>query len=215
MSHGAHSDKKKLPKKTKEDKIEKAGQIRELSLQYERIYVIQFSSAKTDRLSEIRREFRSSSLCMAKHNVIAHAFGQTGDDSPRPNLHLLNQYLVGNAGVFMTNETHDRVAGFLSSMTGPEFATTGAIATDTFTVEAGPLTQFTFNMDSYLRELGLPVHLENGTITNVRDYVVCTAGEPLSRNATKLLKHFDVKMGEFSAQPIAMWQDGQVLTPNR
>jgi mRNA turnover protein 4 len=206
---------KKIPKKKKEDKIEKANQIREALAQYARIYVVQFSVAKTDRLSDFRREFRSSVLCMAKHNVIAHALGTTPEDAARPNLYLLNQYLVGQSGIFMTNEPHDRITDFLAKISGPEFATTGLIATDTFVVPAGPLPQFTFNMDSYLRELGLPVHLENGTITNVRDYTVCTAGEPLTKNAAKILKHFDVRMGEFSGQLVAMWENDKVFTPNQ
>jgi hypothetical protein len=69
-------------------------------------------------------------------------------------------------------------------------------------------------MDSYLRGLGLPVRLENGTVTNVRDYDVCIAGEPLTKNAVQLLKQFGMKMGQFQAKLIAMWQAGQILTPN-
>jgi mRNA turnover protein 4 len=200
-------------KKKKEDKIEQANQIRANLSNHERIYVIVFSSTKTDHQVDIRRHFRSSVLCLAKHSILAHALGTTEDTSALPEIWRLSEYLNGNVALFMTNEPHDDVVAFLRSLTGEEFATSGCIATDTFTVPAGPLPQFTFNMDSYLRELGLPVQLENGTIMNVRDHDVCVAGEPLSKNATKLLKQFGVKMATFSAEPIAFWQGGEVFTP--
>jgi hypothetical protein len=67
-------------------------------------------------------------------------------------------------------------------------------------------------MGSYLQGLGLPVQLENDSVTNIRDHEICTAGEPLTRNATQLLKHFGVKMGKFEAKMVARWESGEVRT---
>jgi mRNA turnover protein 4 len=214
-SHSGHSHSRpNLKKKKKKDKVEKANEIRGTLAPSERVRVIRFTSMKSECISNVRREFRSSTLCMAKHNVIAHAFGTTPEDSVRPNLYKLSQYLAANTGVFMTNEPHERISQFLESLTGPEFAQTGDIATETFTVPVGPLFQFRFNMDSYLRGLGLPVQLEKGVVTNVRDYDVCVAGEPLTKKAVELLKQFGVKMGRFEVKLIAVWQAGEILTPN-
>ena len=85
----------------------------------------------------------------------------------------------------------------MNSLSGEEYATSGFEATETVTIPAGPLTQFSFNMDSYLRGLGLPVQLDNGVIMNVRDIDICKFGEPLTKNTAKLLKQFDIKMGYF------------------
>lgn len=203
-------------KKKKADRIEQANTIRENLMKYERVYVVKFSSSKTEHQVEIRRRFRSSTLCMAKHSILGHALGMTEETSTRPGLWRLNEYLSDITALFMTNEPHEVVVEFFGSLTGMEFATTGFIATEDFVVPAGPLPQFSFSQDSYLRELGLPVQLDNGVIMNVRDHQVCTAGEPLTKNAAKLLKQFGVKMAQFSAQLIAFWQasDGQVFTPN-
>ena len=200
-------------KKKKSDKIEQANAIRENLMKYERVYVVKFSSSKTEHLVEIRRHFRSSTLCMAKHSILGHALGMNEETSARPGIWQLNQYLSEITALFMTNELHEAVTAFFAGLTGMEFATTGFTATEDFVVPAGPLPQFSFNMDSYLRELGLPVQLDNGVIMNVRDYEVCKAGEPLTKNSAKLLKQFGVKMAQFRAELIAFWRDGEVFTP--
>ena len=200
-------------KKKKSDKIEQANAIRENLMKYERVYVVKFSSSKTEHLVEIRRHFRSSTLCMAKHSILGHALGMNEETSARPGIWQLNQYLSEITALFMTNEPHEAVTEFFAGLTGMEFATTGFTATEDFVVRAGPLPQFSFNMDSYLRELGLPVQLDNGVIMNVRDYEVCKAGEPLTKNSAKLLKQFGVKMAQFRAELIAFWRDGEVFTP--
>ena len=211
---GRREDKEKGSKKTKEDKIEESKMLKEDIMKYQRIYVIKFTTLKDDHLAKIRRRFRSSSLRVSKKKIIGYALGTTEETSIRPNIYQLNQYLGENTALFMTDESHEDVVNFLESLTCPEYATTGFIATETFVVPAGHLTQFSFNMDSHLRELGLPVQLDNGTINNLRDYEVCHEGQPISKNAATLLKHFDKKIATFQAKPIAMWQDDQVLTPN-
>jgi mRNA turnover protein 4 len=118
-------------------KQDKAYEIRESMTQYQRIYVINVTSVKSEYLSEVRHEFRSSMLCMAKHRIIAHAFGTTAEGSVRPNLRELNYYLTPHTSVFMTNEPHERVIQFLESMTRPDFSQTGDIAPETFTVPVG------------------------------------------------------------------------------
>ena len=212
---GRREGKEKGTKKSKDDKIAESQSIKENLMKYDRIYVVQFSTSKADHLTDIRRKFRSSYLCFSKKKIIGFALGTTEETSTRPNIYQLNQYLTGNSALFMTNESHSDVCNFLESLTCPEYASTGFEATETFVVPAGPLPQFSFNMDSHLRELGLPVQLDNGTIVNIRDYEVCHQGQPITKNAATLLKHFEKKIALFTAKPIAMWENGQVLTPNQ
>ncbi|OHT04496.1 putative 60S acidic ribosomal protein [Tritrichomonas foetus] len=209
---GRREGKEKGTKKNKEDKIAESQTIKENVMKYDRFYVIQFSTSKADHLTDIRRRFRSSYLCFSKKKIISYAIGTTEETSVKPNLYKLNQYLGGNCALFMTNEANETVVQFLESLTCPEFATTGFEATETFVVPAGPLTQFPFNMDSHLRELGLPVQLDNGTIVNIRDHEVCHEGQPLTKNAATLLKHFEKKIATFTAKPVAMWFNGEIIT---
>ena len=194
---------------TKQEKIEKAENIREQLQQYERIYVLRFSSEKTDPQTELRKRFRSSYLCCAKKTIISHAIG-LGEDEIKPNLSGLLQYINGPTALFMTNEPDNEVREYLASVTHPDFAKAGFVATEDFVVPEGPLPQFNYSMDGFLREIGLPVQLQNGVIVCIRDHQVCKAGETLSKNQAKVLKQFDVKMGTYSIEPIAVWENGEI-----
>ena len=202
-------------KKSKEDKIQKGNEIREQLKKYQRIYVIRFSSSSTSPFNDIRREFRTSVLCNAKKSIIEHAIGINPEEEAMPGLSGLLPHISGDTALFMTNEPHERVVSFLQALTHPDFATAGFIANTTFTVYQGELdpSLFSYSMDHYLRELGLPVTLDNGKLINIRDYTVCTEGQPLTKKSAKLLKHFNQKLATFEAVPIAFWQGGQVFTP--
>lgn len=203
-------------KKTKEDKIKQGNEIREQLKQYKRIYVINFTSSSSEPFNNIRRRFRSSVLCNAKKSIIEHAIGTTPETEVLPSLSQIIPYITGTTALFMTNEEHETVTSFLESLTAPDFANAGFIATTTFTVPQGELdsTMFSYSMDGYLRELGLPVTLDNGKLINIRDYTVCTEGEPLTKNSAQLLRQFGQKIATFQAIPLIFWQDGKVFKPN-
>lgn len=211
---GRKEGKERGTKKTKEDKIAESQAIKDMVMKYQRIFVIKLTNKKADHLNDIRRRFRSSYLCLAKKKIIGYALGTTEETSLRPNIYQLNQYIGENCALFMTDESFEDVIQFMKSLTRPDYATTGFIATETFVVPAGHLTQFPYSMDSHLRELGLPVQLDNGTINNIRDYEVCHVGQPITKNAAELLNHFGKMIATFSADPIAMWQNDEVTTPN-
>ena len=203
----------KTPKKNKSEKIQQGLEIRENLLKYDRIYVISFNYSKTDRLNDIRREFRSSTLTCAKHTIISHALGLTSETEAKPNIHKLNQFIDGQTALFMTNEPHSKVISFFESLSESEYANAGFTVNESFVVPAGPLPQFNFSMDGFLRELGLPVMLENGVITNVRDYEVCSPGQVLTKNQANLLKQFQIKMDTYRARVLALWENNEIITP--
>ena len=198
-------------KLTKQDKVEKAENIREQLKQYERVYVLRFSSEKTEPQTELRKRFISSKLCCAKKTIISHAIG-LDENEVRPGMSQLLQYLNGPTALFMTNESDADVREYLQSVTHPDFANAGFEATEDFVVPEGPLPQFNYSMDGFLREIGLPVQLQNGTIVCIRDHQVCKQGEPLTKNQAKVLKQFDIKMGTYFMEPIAVWENGTVRT---
>jgi hypothetical protein len=47
-----------------------------------------------------------------------------------------------------------------------DYARSGNVATETVTLQPGPLEQFPFNMEPYLRQLGLPTSLQRGIYTS-------------------------------------------------
>lgn len=202
----------RIPKKSKEDKLRQAKEIRDSLPTFQRVYVLQFSNTGAEHLADIRRNFRNSTLFLGKKSTINYAFGMTRETEAVPGISNLNSYLGQNTGIFLTNEAHETVTSFFQGLTCSDYANTGDIATETFVVPEGPLPQFQFSMDSFLRELGLPVKLDNMTIFCVRDYTVCTAGEPLTKNAASLLKQFQHPTGEFSVRPICMWEGGNITT---
>lgn len=199
-------------KKKKTDKVNEAVKIREELSRYERVYVIKFNMAGTKYQSRMRMEFRDAiRLCMSSHSVLSHAIGFAEEDSARPELFKLRECLSEHTGLLMTTAVpHETIMSYVNGLTGEEYATCGFIATQTFTVQAGPLPQFSFSMEAYLRELGLPVRLDNGVVMCLQDHVVCTEGRPLTKNSARLLVQFEVKMASFSARIVAGWHNGAV-----
>ena len=51
---------------------------------------------------------------------------------------------------------------YFSKHSESDFARAGNVATETVTLQPGPLEQFPFNMEPYLRSLGLPTTLQKG-----------------------------------------------------
>lgn len=45
-----------------------------------------------------------------------------------------------------------------------DYARSGNVCTETVTLQPGPLEQFPFNMEPYLRQLGLPTTLQKGML---------------------------------------------------
>ena len=92
-----------------------------------------------------------------------------------------------------------------------DYARSGNIATETVTLQPGPLEQFPFNMEPYLRQLGLPTSLQRGlqisipisfwlekkiithfllilgVVTLLKEHTVCKEGSTLTPEEARLL----------------------------
>lgn len=62
----------------------------------------------------------------------------------------------------MTNEDKDSVMKWFSEYSESSHPKSGFVATETISLKAGPLTQFSHAIEPHLRKLGMPVGLENG-----------------------------------------------------
>lgn len=53
---------------------------------------------------------------------------------------------------------------YFHDMSAPDFARSGNVASQTVSLDEGPLPQFTHSIEPQLRKLGLPVTLTKGTV---------------------------------------------------
>jgi mRNA turnover protein 4 len=79
-------------------------------------------------------------------------------------------------------------------------------------LQEGPLEQFTHDMEPFLRKQGMPVRLNRGVVELVADYTVCTDGEPVSPEASRILRLLGVRMAAFHLHLLCRWSPGELET---
>jgi mRNA turnover protein 4 len=79
-------------------------------------------------------------------------------------------------------------------------------------LQEGPLEQFTHDMEPFLRKQGMPVRLNRGVVELVADYTVCTEGEPVSPEASRILRLLHVRMAAFHLHLLCRWSPGEFET---
>ena len=72
------------------------------------------------------------------------------------------QHLRGSVGLLFTNKSKEEVEKWFKTFADSDFARSGFTAEETVSLDAGPLEQFTHNMEPQLRQLGLPTALKKG-----------------------------------------------------
>ena len=113
--------------------------------------------------------------------------------------------MSGQCGILCTNKSKKEILTWFESCSCYEYARAGFKVDSTIRLNAGPLKQFQNSMEPYLRELGLPTALQNGTIVLLEDFNVCVAGSVLTSHQAKILKFLDYQLAEFKLIPKAVW----------
>lgn len=117
-------------------------------------------------------------------------------------------------GLLFTNKQPQEVKAYFDEFVKPDYARSGAIATETITLPEGPVKRgadpMPHNMEPLLRSLGMPTVLKNGIVTLLVPYTICMEGETLSTNQAHLLKLFYHQLAEFSVDMISYYHNGQV-----
>ncbi len=104
-----------------------------------------------------------SRFFMGKNKLMIFALGRVPNVECKPNMYQLTQRLTGNAsGVFFTNSKPDEVIKYFDQFEEPHYPKSGFIATDDFSLTAGPLVGQPFSLEPQLRALGLPTRLKDG-----------------------------------------------------
>ena len=76
---------------------------------------------------------------------------------------LFHQQLHGSVGLLFTNKSKEEVQEWFKTFSDQDFARSGFISDREISLDAGPLKQFSHNMEPQLRKLGLPTALKKGT----------------------------------------------------
>uniref|UniRef100_A0A914V2E4 Ribosome assembly factor mrt4 n=2 Tax=Plectus sambesii TaxID=2011161 RepID=A0A914V2E4_9BILA len=196
----------KVKKKTKESKVSLVEAIRVCVDEYKTLFMFTVENMRTTKFVQIRQEFkRDSRFFFGKNNIMAIALGRTPEDEYKDGLHKISKRLVGQCGLMFTNRPINDVIEYFANFKERDYARAGHEVDETITLSEGPLEHFPFSMEPQLRKLGLPTQLQKGVITLYSDFVVCTAGDKLTPDQSRILKLLEKTLATFRVTLIAQW----------
>jgi len=193
-------------KKGLEGKQRLVEDVRECAAKYSHIYLFSVQNMRNNKLKSIRSEWKDSRFFLGKNRVIAVALGRTKEDECKDNIHQVSKRLQGQCGILFTDRAKDEVIPHFAKHSESDYARSGNRASETVTLQPGPLEQFPFNMEPYLRQLGLPTSLQKGVVTLLKEHTVCKEGAVLTPEQARLLKLLCIHMAEFRVTIEAVWQ---------
>jgi len=196
-------------KKGKEHKTKIIEQLRKSLEEYKYVYVFSIFNSRGQQLKDVRTEWRTSRFYFGKNKVMQIALGKTEEDEYKEKLHLLSENIVGNCGLFFTNESEEKVHKFFTEFSQMEYAKSGFQSNQNVVIPQGP-TKFVHSMEPYLRtKLGMPTSLKNGVVTLEREFQVCKIGDDLTPEQAQILKLLEIKMSDFHFQLVCVWSDSK------
>ncbi|KAF3329885.1 mRNA turnover protein 4 [Carex littledalei] len=188
----------KTKKKGRVAKESLVNAIKEGLEQYKTAYVFTYENMRNQNFKKFKEQLKSSSrFFLGSNKVMKVALGRSPADEARPRIHKLSKLLHGDSGLFLTNLPKEDVERIFREFEEQDFARTGTIATEKIELKAGPLDQFSHEMEPFLRKQGLPVRLNKGDIELISDHLVCEEGEPLSPEAARSLRLLGIKLATF------------------
>jgi len=180
-------------------------EVRKCTEDYERVFVFSFNNMRNSKLQEIKNEWKSSRFFFGKNKVIGVGLGRGPEDEIKDDIHKISERMRGQRGLLFTNNTKEEVLKYFNLYSEPDFARTGDTATETITLDKGPLNQFSYAMEPHLRQLGLTTKLEKGVIYLEKDETICEEGDTLTSDQSQLLKLLGIEMAEFKITIEACW----------
>nr|CAG4647324.1 EOG090X0BJA [Megafenestra aurita]SVE92594.1 EOG090X0BJA [Megafenestra aurita] len=181
-------------------------EIRSSVEKYSHVYLFSVQNMRNNKLKSIRNEWKDSRFFFGKNRVIAIALGRAKEDECSENLHEISKRLKGQCGILFTDKPKEEVIKYFEKHVESDYARSGNISTETVTLQPGPLEQFPFNMEPYLRQLGLPTSLQRGVVTLLKEHTVCKEGNVLTPEEARLLKLLCIHQAEFKVTIEAVWQ---------
>jgi len=191
----------------REWKQEHVSILRDLIYKYKYIYVYSVDNMRNSMLKALREKFRSSRFYFGKNSLISRAFGDK-ESEVMPELHKISERMLGESGLFFTDEPHEDIIEFFEKFKQNSYARAGFIPIETIERHPGPI-DMSHEMEPVLRKLGMTTSLKNGIIILEKEYTLCTAGQPLTPENARLLKLFGMELAVFQIKLNAVWHDGE------
>ncbi|ONK61830.1 uncharacterized protein A4U43_C08F34030 [Asparagus officinalis] len=196
----------KTKKKGRGHKEAILGAIKQAVHDYSSAYVFTFENMRNQKFKEFREQLKSSSrFFLGSNKVMQISLGRSVGDEVKPGCHKLAKFLRGDSGLFFTNLDREEVQRVFEKFEEHDFARTGSTATEKVELKEGPLEQFTHEMEPFLRKQGMPVRLNKGVVELVSDFVVCEEGNPISPEASRILRLLGIKMATFKLHLVCRW----------
>ena len=149
-----------------------------------------------------------SRFFLGKNRVMQKALG-SGQDEFRPHLGKLAADVRGNVGLLFTNRSRAEVEATFAEHEQPDFARAGCVAGSAVSVPRGVLA-LPHTMVDELKKLGMAnLKLDKGVPTLPIEHAICAAGDVLTPEQCRLLKHFGHQLAVFQLALVSMWSDGK------
>ena len=201
----------KTQKKGRARKESIIEEVRECVEKFGALYVFSADNMRNSALKSVRARLTGSRIFFGRTKLLAAALGKQPSEEYRDGLSEAAAMLRGHeAGMLFTDEPHEAIAKALSESEVEDFARSGDHAIQEVALEAGPMEAFPHNMEPYLRKLGLPTRLVNGTVCLACRHVVCREGDALSADQTQILQLLKIKMSTFRLTLRCRWSDGDL-----
>jgi len=196
-----------VKKKGRDSKNKLIEEARSLCDKFAHVYLLSVQNFRTEKMQEIREEWKPSRFLFGKTTVLALALGKSPETEYKKNLYEISSRLAGNSCLLFTDEPQDKVLTWFDSYTSLDYARGGDPAPETITLDAGPYKQFSHSIEPHMRSLGLPTSLERGVVTLIKDHTVCTEGKPLTSEEASILKLFGIQLAEFKLTVDCVWSN--------
>ncbi|KAL0235526.1 hypothetical protein GEMRC1_002108 [Eukaryota sp. GEM-RC1] len=178
----------KTDKKGKQQKDLLITRIREILPTYKTVFGFRVTNMRNVLVKELRREWNDSVFIFGRNKVVQFALGTAPETEIAENIRHLAKLVEGSCGLLLTNRPLSEVTSFFDNYSVPEYARSGYVPDEEFTVPAGSLDQFSHTQEPFLRSLGLPTEMKNGIIHCRTPFLVASPGTPLTPEMANVLE---------------------------
>ncbi|EME27734.1 mRNA turnover protein 4 [Galdieria sulphuraria] len=171
---------------------------------YKSIYILNFDCIRSSIMKELRNNWKDSRFFFGKNKVMRYVLGKTEEEEPYKGLHQLAPFLSGNIGVLFTSRTRDQVHDFFDNFIVNEYPRIGSRAPRDVVLNAGPV-DIPVELEPRLRELGLPIQVQNNEIFLTSDVPLFQENSVISRESAKILETLCMPILEARVEIVAEW----------
>ncbi|XP_049849353.1 ribosome assembly factor mrt4-like [Schistocerca gregaria] len=209
---------KKIPKRTKEDKVELVQRIRQAIPNFDYVYVLGFQNGANALIKAARKRWKdegNNRSFFGKQKILALALGKSEEDELLPELHKLTASLGGDSCLLLSTSPKHVLLEQFDSLVQTTFARPGEIATEDVKLDEGLQLNFSNPVYILLHKMGWPVKKEQGVVQLTQNFDVCSRGDVLTPEKCKALKLLGKKMSEFRIFIKGYWHANKFYDESR